>query len=84
VSAQIRIQKLNPHVVVEPIQVRIIADNALENLSGCALVVDATDNYKARYILSDACVLLGIPLVSGSAIGFEGQITVLCTSHGPW
>ena len=75
-SAAKRIQQLNPHVGCKGLNVQLSADNALETIAGYDLVIDATDNYEVRYALNDACVLLKKTLVSGSAIGFEGQITV--------
>ena len=54
--------------------------NALELVSSFDVVVDATDNAPSRYLISDACVLAGKPLVSGAAIGTDGQLTV--HNHG--
>ena len=54
--------------------------NAVELVEQYDVVVDATDNAQARYLLSDACALAKRPLVSGAAIGMEGQLTVYC--HG--
>ena len=55
--------------------------NALELVCSFDIVVDATDNAPSRYLISDACVLAGKPLVSGAAIGTDGQLTVY--NHGP-
>ena len=57
--------------------------NALELVRRYDVVVDATDNPRTRYLLSDACVLAGRPLVSGSAVGLEGQLTVYNHGGGP-
>ncbi|OWM85868.1 adenylyltransferase and sulfurtransferase MOCS3 [Punica granatum] len=57
--------------------------NALEIMSKYDIVVDATDNAPSRYMISDCCVVLGKPLVSGAAIGFEGQLTVYNYKGGP-
>jgi adenylyltransferase/sulfurtransferase len=84
ISAKQRIVALNPLIEVVCIVERVNCTNVLDIIQGHTVIIDATDNIQARYILSDACILLKIPLVSGSAIGFEGQITVLCTPHGPW
>ena len=83
-SAKLRISNFNPTIQVNAIQSRVTPTTALELLAGHDIIVDGTDNYQTRYVLSDACILLGIPLMSGSAIGFEGQLTLLCTPHGPW
>lgn len=83
-SAVTRARALNPEVSVTAVPCTLTTENALDLLRGFDVIVDATDNYQARYVMSDACVMLGLPLVSGSAIGFEGQITVLCMPNGPW
>lgn len=83
-SARLRISTFNPLVEVIAVEHRVTTENALELLANHDLIIDATDNYSSRYILSDACILLNIPLVSGSAIGFEGQVSLLCTSTSPW
>ena len=83
-SAKLRISELNPQVEVKATKARITPSTAMELLSGHDIIVDSTDNYQSRYILSDACILLRIPLMSGSAIGFEGQLTMLCHPQGPW
>jgi adenylyltransferase/sulfurtransferase len=57
--------------------------NALEILSQYDIIVDATDNPPSRYMISDCCVLLGKPLVSGAALGMEGQLTVYNHNGGP-
>ncbi|KAI8008975.1 Adenylyltransferase and sulfurtransferase MOCS3 [Camellia lanceoleosa] len=57
--------------------------NALEILSKYDIVIDATDNAPSRYLISDCCVVLGKPLVSGAAIGLEGQLTVYNYNGGP-
>lgn len=59
------------------------SSNALEILSKYDVIVDATDNVATRYLLNDACVLLKKPLVSGSALQMEGQMTVYNYQNGP-
>ena len=76
-SAAQRLRLINPHIAVDPIARRLTAENAVELLSGCNLVVDATDNVTARYVLNDACINLRLPLVTGSAIGLEGQVRIV-------
>lgn len=75
-SAVDRLQQLNSNVAFEKHPVRLSRSNALDIIKNYDIVVDGTDNPMARYLLSDACVLLKKPLVSGSALRFEGQITV--------
>ncbi|HEV8613383.1 MAG TPA: molybdopterin-synthase adenylyltransferase MoeB [Gemmatimonadales bacterium] len=82
-SARDRIADLNPHVRLETYETRLSAANALELLTGYDLVVDGTDNFATRYLVNDACVLLGIPNVYGSIFRFEGQASVLATPAGP-
>ena len=83
-SAKLKVSKFNPTIQVNAVPSRLTPDTALALLAGHDMIIDATDNYQARYVLSDACVILQIPLMSGSAIGFEGQLTLLCTPQGPW
>ena len=82
-SARERIAELNPHVAVETFRTRLTADNALEILGGYDIVVDGTDNFATRYLVNDACVMLGKPNVYGSIFRFEGQASVFSTADGP-
>jgi molybdopterin/thiamine biosynthesis adenylyltransferase/rhodanese-related sulfurtransferase len=82
-SARERIAAVNPHVLVEPHGVRLHSSNALEILRGYDLVVDGTDNFPTRYLINDACVLLGKPNVYGSVFRFEGQASVFDAARGP-
>jgi adenylyltransferase/sulfurtransferase len=82
-SARDRIRDVNPHVEVIAHETRLTSDNALEIVRGYDLVVDGTDNFATRYLVNDACVLLGKPNVYGSIFRFEGQSTVFCTEGGP-
>src|SRR5213592_3066428 len=82
-SARERIADTNPHVRLETYETRLNASNALEILRGYDLVIDGTDNFATRYLVNDACVLLGIPNVYGSIFRFEGQASVLATPDGP-
>jgi adenylyltransferase/sulfurtransferase len=63
--------------------VRLTAANALDRLHGYDLLIDATDNFPARYLLSDASVLLGVPNVHGSVLRFEGRVVLLGAADGP-
>ncbi|MGH7712233.1 MAG: molybdopterin-synthase adenylyltransferase MoeB [Gemmatimonadaceae bacterium] len=78
-----RLHALNPNVRVVPFDVELTRANALEILRGFDLVVDGTDNFRTRYLVNDACVLLGIPNVYGSVLRFDGQVTVLGAPNGP-
>jgi sulfur-carrier protein adenylyltransferase/sulfurtransferase len=82
-SARDRLLDLNPHVVVEPLRERLGAGNALPLVRGHDLVVDGSDSFATRYLVSDACVLAGRPDVHASIFRFEGQATVLAAPGGP-
>jgi len=75
-AARERLEALNPEIEVVPHAVRLSSDNALEIIAGYDLVCDGTDNFPTRYLVNDACVLLGKPNVYGSIFRFEGQATV--------
>jgi adenylyltransferase/sulfurtransferase len=70
------LQKQNPEIKLIPHQVKITSDNVIELLQQYDLVVDGTDNFETRYLLNDAAVLLGKPLVYGAIYQFEGQVAV--------
>jgi adenylyltransferase/sulfurtransferase len=82
-SAADALRALNPLIEVRPIPERITAANAPEHLAGYDVIVDGTDNFPARYLLNDACALLGQPLVFGSIFRFEGQAAVFDARRGP-
>ena len=82
-SALDRLTDVNPHVYVETHATRISSGNALDILDGYDIVVDGTDNFPTRYLVNDACVLLGIPNVYGSVFRWEGQVSVFATQGGP-
>jgi sulfur-carrier protein adenylyltransferase/sulfurtransferase len=71
-----QLRALNPFCAVNSYRDRLTAENALAILSGYDVVIDGTDNFPTRYLLNDACVLLGKPLVYGSVLQFEGQVSV--------
>lgn len=77
------IAKLNTNIKVITHPVLLNASNAIEILSQYEIVSDASDNVATRYLLNDACVLLKKPLVSGSALQLEGQMTVYNYQNGP-
>ncbi|MFC1530923.1 molybdopterin-synthase adenylyltransferase MoeB [Gemmatimonadota bacterium] len=82
-SAHRRIARINPDVQVEEHPVRLDSDNALRILRGWDVVVDGSDNFPTRYLVNDACVLLGIPFVYGAIFRFEGQASVFAHQGGP-
>jgi adenylyltransferase/sulfurtransferase len=82
-SARARLADVNPHVAVETHETRLTSDNAPDILSRYDLVVDGTDNFATRYLVNDACVMLGKPNVYGSIFRFEGQASVFATADGP-
>ena len=82
-SAKETINELNPDVNVETHPVRLDASNREEVISKYDLVIDGTDNFPVRYMLNDASVKLGIPVVHGSIFRFEGQVTVFDPQNGP-
>ncbi|MBX5464413.1 MAG: ThiF family adenylyltransferase, partial [Clostridia bacterium] len=81
-SARERLEALNPGVEVTVHPVALRRENALELLAGYDLVVNGSDNFPTRYLLSDACVLLGKPWVDASALRWEGQVTVFQPGRG--
>ncbi len=82
-SARARLADLNPHVQVETTEARLTAANALEHLRGWDVVLDGSDNFPTRYLVNDACVLLGLPTVYGAVLRFEGQVSVFDARRGP-
>ena len=82
-SARDRMLDINPEITVETHNVALSSDNALDVLKGHDIIVDGTDNFPTRYLVNDACVLLGIPNVYGSISQFEGQVSVFATKGGP-
>jgi adenylyltransferase/sulfurtransferase len=82
-SARDSIQEINPYVEVILHQERLDSDNALDVFRPYDLIVDGTDNFATRYLVNDACVLLGKPYVWGSIYRFDGQASVFWAEHGP-
>ena len=82
-SAAARIADLNPLVRVVEHRERLTAGSAEEMLAGYDLVLDGTDNFETRYLVSDACELAGLPHVWGSILRFDGQYSVFWGAHGP-
>jgi adenylyltransferase/sulfurtransferase len=82
-SAAEKMQGINPHLKIVKHETALSSENALDILKDYDLVVDGTDNFPTRYLVNDACVLLGKPNVYGSIFRFEGQATVFATEGGP-
>jgi len=82
-SARDSIREINPLVRVVLHRGRLDSDNALEIFAGYDLILDGTDNFATRYLVNDACVLLGKPYVWGSIYRFDGQASVFWAEHGP-
>ena len=78
-----RLRALNPHLNIEPHAVRLSASNALDLVSNYDVVLDGTDNFTARYLVNDACVMAGRPNAYGSIFRFEGQASVFAAENGP-
>ena len=82
-SAKDTIKNINRNIEVIAENVKLDADNAEALIEGFDLVIDCSDNYKTRYLLNDACVLSGIPLIFGAIYQYEGQVSVLNYNGGP-
>ncbi|HEY2579711.1 MAG TPA: adenylyltransferase/sulfurtransferase MoeZ [Streptosporangiaceae bacterium] len=82
-SARDSILEINPLVNVVLHEERLDSDNAMQVFAPYDLIVDGTDNFATRYLVNDACVLLGKPYVWGSIYRFDGQASVFWADHGP-
>jgi len=82
-SARESIREINPNVEVVGFETRLTSENALQLFEGFDIIVDGTDNFPTRYLVNDACVLLGKPNVYGSIFRFEGQASVFYALQGP-
>jgi len=82
-SARARLHDLNPHVAVETYDTRLSSTDALDVLGRFDVVVDGSDNFPTRYLVNDACVLLGKPNVYGAIFRFDGQAAVFDARRGP-
>lgn len=82
-SARLAIEKLNPDVEVVEHNLRLDSDNVIELLEQYDVVVDGADNFPTRYLLNDAAVRLGKPVVSASILAFDGQISTFVPHEGP-
>jgi adenylyltransferase/sulfurtransferase len=82
-AAMARLSDVNPNVRLVPFEERLTSENALRILSDFDVVADGTDNFPTRYLVNDACVLLGKPNVYASIFRFEGQASVFGAKDGP-
>ncbi|MEM9653217.1 MAG: ThiF family adenylyltransferase, partial [Actinomycetota bacterium] len=82
-SAKETLTAMNPDLEVVTFDTRLGADNILDILPGFDVVIDGADNFPSRYLLNDASVKLGIPVIHGSIFRFEGQVTVFDPLNGP-
>jgi sulfur-carrier protein adenylyltransferase/sulfurtransferase len=71
-----KLQQLNPEITINSFKTMVSSQNALGLISGYDIVVDCTDNFAARYLINDACVLLSKPLIFGAVYQYEGQVAV--------
>jgi sulfur-carrier protein adenylyltransferase/sulfurtransferase len=82
-AAADRLRNLNPEIQIDAYETHLSSENALELFKDYDIIVDGTDNFPTRYLVNDACVILGKPNVYGSIFRFEGQITVFGYPDGP-
>src|ERR1700709_407108 len=82
-SARDSVREINPLITVNVHEVHLDSSNVLELFAGYDLIVDGTDNFATRYLVNDACVLLGKPYVWGSLYRFAGQASVFWSEYGP-
>jgi sulfur-carrier protein adenylyltransferase/sulfurtransferase len=81
--AKERLLEINPGIEIHSHNIKLSAENALDIVKEYNVIADGTDNFAAKYLLNDACVLLGKPLVYGSVLKFEGQAAVFDSKIGP-
>jgi adenylyltransferase/sulfurtransferase len=82
-AARDRLSAMNPDIQIDTFDTRLTSENALELFKDFDIIVDGTDNFPTRYLVNDACILLGKPNVYGSIFRFEGQVTVFGAPAGP-
>jgi sulfur-carrier protein adenylyltransferase/sulfurtransferase len=83
VSAQEKVEQINPEVTFIPYETRFTSENAMEISRDYDLIIDGTDNFPTRYLVNDVCVLLKKPNVYGSIFRFEGRVSVFDAEKGP-
>ena len=82
-SALEKLEKLNPEVKVEVLNIEVNEDNARKVVGGSTLILDALDNWKTRFILNDECIRSGIPFIHAGVKEFQGQVFVVKPGDGP-
>jgi adenylyltransferase/sulfurtransferase len=82
-AARERLSALNPDIEIVVHETKLTSENAMEILRGYDFIADGTDNFPTRYLVNDACVLLGKPYVYGSIFRFEGQASIFGAPDGP-
>jgi|SRR4051812_26576328 molybdopterin/thiamine biosynthesis adenylyltransferase/rhodanese-related sulfurtransferase len=82
-SAEIALKALNPDVKIVKYSERLTSENVLDVIGGYDVIVDGTDNFPTRYLLNDASLVAGVPVVHGSIYQFEGSVTVYAPRVGP-
>jgi molybdopterin/thiamine biosynthesis adenylyltransferase/rhodanese-related sulfurtransferase len=82
-AAADRLRDLNPEIQIDTFETRLTSNNALDLFKDYEIIVDGTDNFPTRYLVNDACVILGKPNVYGSIFRFEGQATIFAYPGGP-
>jgi adenylyltransferase/sulfurtransferase len=82
-AARARLSNLNPDIEIVAYETKLTSENALDLFRDYDIIVDGTDNFPTRYLVNDACLLLGKPNVYGSIFRFEGQVTVFGMPDGP-
>ena len=82
-SARETLEEINPSIEIETYETRLTSENALPMFRDYDVIADGTDNFPTRYLVNDACVLLGKPNVYGSIFRFEGQVSVFYAPEGP-
>lgn len=82
-SAVKRLKKINPDVKIETFNTQLSRDNVMEIIQGFDIVVNAVDNFSARYLSNDACVILNKPLIEAGVLCFDGQVMTILPRKGP-
>ena len=82
-TAKERLLQTNPNTIIKTYEEKLTSQNALDIFKEYDIIVDGTDNFPARYLTNDACVILGKPNVYASILGFKGQVAVFDAKHGP-
>ncbi|MBO4785012.1 MAG: ThiF family adenylyltransferase [Lachnospiraceae bacterium] len=82
-SAKDKVRNINKNINFEAENIKLDAENIVSEIDGYDIVIDCSDNFKARYLINDACVICNIPLVFGAIYQFEGQVGIFNLDGGP-